>query len=66
MKYIINFDADGQHSIKDLDNFIKEFKKDKDLEVVLGSRFIEKTNSNVPFTRKIILFLARIFTFFVS
>jgi polyprenyl-phospho-N-acetylgalactosaminyl synthase len=66
VKYIISFDADGQHSIKDLDNFTKEFKNDKDLWVVLGSRFIKKTNSNVPFLRKITLFLWRVFTFFVS
>lgn len=66
VKYIINFDWDWQHSIKDLDNFTKEFKKDKDLWVVLGSRFIEKTNSNTPFLRKFILFLWRLFTFFVS
>ncbi len=65
-KYIITFDADWQHSLDDLNTFFKEFQKNKNLDIILGSRFIKKTNSNVPFSRKIILFLARVFTYFVS
>lgn len=64
--YIITFDADGQHDINDLPNFYKAFKKDHKLWVILWSRFIKKTNSNVPLLRKIILFLWRIFTLIVS
>jgi len=66
VKYVVNFDADWQHDIKDLPKFINAFEKDPNLEVVLGSRFIEKTESNIPFSRKIILYLWRIFTFFIS
>lgn len=55
-KYLVTFDADWQHDIRDMDRFITAFKKDESLDVVLGSRFIEKTNSNVPFLRKITLF----------
>jgi hypothetical protein len=65
-EYTVCFDADGQHHIDDVKKFFEEFKKDKDLDIVLGSRFIKKTKSNVPFFRKITLFLGRIFTFFIS
>jgi hypothetical protein len=53
---VVTFDADGQHDIKDIDKFIRAFEADASLDVVFGSRFIEKTKSNVPFIRKIILF----------
>ncbi len=66
VKYIVTFDADGQHDINDLPNFYKAFKKHPKLWAVLWSRFIKKTNSNVPFLRKIILFMWRIFTLIVS
>lgn len=66
IQYVITFDADWQHDIKDVYNLIQEFEKDNDLEIVLWSRFIKKTNSNVPFFRKIILNLGKIFTFVIS
>lgn len=63
---VCTFDADGQHQIKDLEKFLQEFQTDQDLEVILGSRFIKKTNTNVWLMRKIVLKLGIIFTFFVS
>ena len=65
-EYIVTFDADWQHYLGNLDNFFEEFKKDKKLDIVLGSRFIKKTNTNVPLMRKIILFWWKIFTYFLS
>ncbi len=64
--YIITYDADGQHSLKDLKIFLQAFKKNIKLDIVLGSRFIEKTASNVPVMRKIILMWWKIFTYFMS
>ncbi|MFA5917722.1 MAG: DUF2304 family protein [Candidatus Gracilibacteria bacterium] len=64
--YVCTFDADGQHDIGDLDKFIKILNKNKDIDVVLGSRFITKTNTNVGIVRKIILKLGILFTFFIS
>lgn len=64
--YVITFDADWQHDIADYKKFEKELDNDKELWVVLGSRFIEKTETNIPFIRKIILFLWRIFTVLIS
>lgn len=66
IKYIINFDADMQHDIKDLNNFFDKFNKQKDLDVVLWSRFIGKSKTNFPFIRKMVLIGGRFFTFFLS
>ena len=66
IEYIITFDADWQHDIDNLPNFYKAFEKHPKLWVVLWSRFIKKTETNVPFIRKITLLLWRIFTMLVS
>lgn len=65
-KYVCTFDSDWQHNLKDLNKFLDIFEKHKDVEVVLGSRFIEKTNTNIGIVRKIILKFGIVFTFFVS
>lgn len=65
-QYFVTFDADGQHDINDINLFIQAFEKNPDLSVVLGSRFITKTNTNVPFLRRILLWWGRIFTSIVS
>jgi len=54
-EYVVTFDADGQHIIKDIEQFLLAFEKDTSLDVVIGSRFIEKTDTNVPLTRRLIL-----------
>lgn len=64
--YVCTFDADWQHQLKDLEKFIKEFKKDNSLDIILWSRFIKKTNTNINLSRKIILKLGILFTFFIS
>ncbi len=66
IEYIITFDADGQHDIKDAKKFIKKADKHTNLWAIFGSRFLKNTKSNVPVFRKIILFLGRIFTLIVS
>jgi hypothetical protein len=52
---VVTFDADGQHDIVDIEEFIQAFEKDPDLDIVFGSRFIRKTQTNVPFYRRCIL-----------
>lgn len=64
--YVVTFDADGQHDIKDINHFVKAFEKHENLDIVLGSRFIKKTHSNVPFLRKLILMWWRFFTYMIS
>jgi glycosyltransferase involved in cell wall biosynthesis len=50
---IITFDADGQHSVKDIEKMIRPLKKNK-VDITLGSRFLKK-DSNTPFVRKLFL-----------
>ena len=66
IEYVVTFDADGQHHIEDMPVFIKAFQKDPSLDLVLGSRFIVKTHSNVPFFRRLILLGGQFFTLFIS
>ena len=65
-KYVVTFDADGQHDIRDMKNFFKELERHPKGEVIFGSRFIQKTSSNVPILRKIILHWWKMFTRFIS
>ena len=65
-EYVVTFDADGQHDIRDLSAFIEVFVTHPKTDIVYGSRFIAKTRSNVPFLRKLILVWGRIFTSFIS
>lgn len=66
VEYICSFDADGQHNIADINNFLDILRKRQDIQAVFWSRFINKTTINIPLIRKIILKLAIIFTFFLS
>ena len=51
---IITFDADGQHQAKDIKNLIQPIINNE-ADIVLGSRFLGDTESNVPFWRKLFL-----------
>jgi polyprenyl-phospho-N-acetylgalactosaminyl synthase len=66
IEYVVTFDADGQHDIADIGEFIRAFEKDPDLDIVFGSRFIRKTQTNVPFIRRCILWWGKIFTWIIS
>ena len=54
-QYLVTFDADGQHDIADIGHFVRTFEQNREIDVVFGSRFITKTNSNVPTLRRIVL-----------
>lgn len=64
--FVVTFDADGQHDVADLPNFFRAYERDPSLDVVFGSRFIVKTNSNVPFFRRLVLMGGKIFTRLIS
>lgn len=64
-KYIVTFDADGQHDIQDIGKMRDVLEKNKELDLVIGSRFIEKTNTNAPLTRKITLKMGTLFLRFI-
>jgi hypothetical protein len=39
MDYVVCFDADGQHSLNDLDKFYNILDNKKKIQIVFGSRF---------------------------
>ena len=58
---VVHFDADGQHSPDDIAPFIEALK---DCDIVLGSRFLQKTDSKkIPKSRRILLQCARLVNF---
>lgn len=65
-EYIVTFDADGQHDIADIHSFFQILHKNPGTQVIFWSRFIQKTRSNVPLLRRIVLYLGMIFTKCIS
>lgn len=66
IKYIITFDADGQHDINDYVKMKQVLDNQNDLYIILWSRFLAEAKTNIPLKRKIVLKLGILFTFFVS
>tara|TARA_A100001388_G_C28753834_1_gene493789 strand:- start:1185 stop:1874 length:690 start_codon:yes stop_codon:yes gene_type:complete len=61
LEYIVTFDGDGQHRVKDAYNMIN-YAKDFKLDAVIGSRFLtKKAIKKIPFSKKLTLRLARIY-----
>ncbi|MEO7534686.1 MAG: glycosyltransferase family 2 protein [Ferruginibacter sp.] len=59
-EYVVHFDADGQHSSDDIDEFIN-ILIEKKTDIVLGSRFLtNETKELVPLKRRLLLKTARI------
>jgi polyprenyl-phospho-N-acetylgalactosaminyl synthase len=63
-RWIVTFDADGQHQTSDLPALLAPVVTGK-VDVAMGSRFLERT-SNVPRSRQGLLWAARLFTRMVS
>ena len=54
-KYVVHFDADGQHEVEDLAALLRPVL-DGEADISLGSRFLVKKNSrNTPWLRRILL-----------
>lgn len=64
--YIVTFDSDGQHNIKDVETFRKYAKENPEIQILLGSRFLKESSTNISTKKKIFLKLAILFTFFLS
>lgn len=62
-KYIVNFDSDGQHDVKDIDHMLDTLIKGK-YDIVLGSRFLQK--NDIPLKKRIVLKLGIFFTYLLS
>lgn len=39
-EYVIHFDSDGQHQSKDIQSFTEKAEKNKDIDIIFGSRFL--------------------------
>ena len=60
--FFATFDADGQHSLKDLKEMVDLIHKNKNIDIMIGSRFLNKKAKNMPFSKKILLKIAIIFS----
>lgn len=63
-KYIVHFDSDGQHDVKDIQGMLQELIS-KNLDIVLGSRFLRKENK-IPLSKNILLRGGILFTYMIS
>ncbi len=53
-KYFVTFDADGQHRIEDVKEMVKYLRENPEVDIVLGSRFLGKTE-NMTKAKEILL-----------
>lgn len=65
MKYVVTFDSDGQHDPKDIEPFLNEIVLNQ-RDIVIGSRFLEGSRTNISLFKKYFLKLSTVFTFFTS
>ena len=63
-EYLVTFDADGQHSVEDIEALLEPIRSDR-ADVVLGSRFRGKA-VGMPLARRLLLKLAVLFTWAFS
>lgn len=64
IKWIVTYDSDWQMDIDDMDIFIKIINNNKNVDVLLWTRFIEWWKAdNIPKFRRIILFGSKIVTY---
>ncbi len=61
-KYIVTFDADGQHQPNDIERLLQALIYNK-ADIVSGSRFLEGSSHNMSFERKKLLQIARYINF---
>ena len=57
-KYIVTFDADGQHNAKEIERLLAPLILNK-ADIILGSRFLTEASHNMPLARMILIQMAR-------
>lgn len=55
---VVHFDADGQHRVSDIEQLLSPVINDG-CDVVFGSRFLHRSDKSIPFSKRILLQLAR-------
>jgi len=63
--YIVTFDADGQHCATDIKQVV-DFIDQHQLDIVFGSRFLKTSQTNVSFSKKLLLQAARIINYLAT
>lgn len=53
MRYVVTYDADGQHQISDVEQMLKRIRAD-DLHAVFGSRFLDERTKASPLKRAVL------------
>lgn len=66
VEFVATYDGDGQHDPDDLVKMVAYLEVHPEVDVALGSRFINQTSSTIPWKRRVLLKLAVIFTFVIS
>lgn len=51
IEYFVTFDADGQHQIGDVRKMLRYMRSNRELDILLGSRFLGKAENIRPFKR---------------
>lgn len=64
-KFLVTFDADGQHDVNDIEKMISLLQHEK-VDIVFGSRFLQGAATNVQTSRKIVLKTARVINYLAS
>ena len=60
MRTVVTFDADGQHRVEDAVGMV-EYLSSRDLDVVIGSRFLGSEAVNMPASKRRLLKVATVF-----
>ncbi len=64
--YVVTYDSDGQHDIWDLQKFITPLDTDSEIDIVLGSRFIDGAVTNASWVKQFVLKAGVVFTTLIS
>jgi polyprenyl-phospho-N-acetylgalactosaminyl synthase len=64
-KYIVTFDADGQHNAAEIERLLAPLILNNS-DIVLGSRFLTGESHNMPFKRKVLIQMARYINYFFT
>ena len=64
-RYLVTFDADGQHDTNDIEKMIAIMQQEK-ADIIFGSRFLQGAATNVQTSRRMVLKTARFINYLAS
>jgi len=60
-QFVVTFDSDGQHAVEDISALLAPLVRGE-AEIALGSRFLDSTQTSIPFVRRAVLRAGIVFT----